>query len=116
MIFQPSPVARTAENVISTASITLELKNNTLYYFSNSEITDIDLTSELGFKYGGFDFQTGSTDPTFSYPADGTNDWIFVGADCTGGIFIPVAEKRYRVAIERGFGTYIGTVQEVPIL
>ena len=113
MIYQPSPVAQTALITISTASITLALANNTIYDFTNAAITDIDLTAATGMKYCGFDFETGSTAPTFSYPADGTNDWVFEGADCSDGVFIPEASTRYRVAIEAGFGTYIGTVQKV---
>ena len=116
MIYQPSPIARTAEITISTATITLELANNTIYYFDNSAITEIDLTAETGMKYCGFDFSTGASEPVFSYPADGVNDWIFEGADCSNGVFIPTANTRYRVAIERGFSTYIGTVQKVTTL
>lgn len=116
MIYQPSPVANTRRITISDASVTLTLQNNSLYYLTNANITAIDLDSASGFLYGGFDFETGSSEPTFSYPADGTNDWVFCGADCEDGVFIPQAEKRYRVAIEEGFGTFVGTVQEVPIL
>ena len=116
MIYQPPPVAQTAEITISSASITLSLANNTLYTFSSSAITEINLSAASGMKYCGFDFATGSTAPTFSYPADGTNDWIFEGADCSSGVFIPAASTRYRVAIEQGFGTYIGTVQKVSTL
>ena len=113
MIYQPPPVAKTAEITISSASITLSLANNTLYTFSSSAITEINLSAASGMKYCGFDFAAGSTAPTFSYPADGTNDWIFEGADCPDSVFIPAASTRYRVAIEQGFGTYIGTVQKV---
>ena len=116
MLYQPPPVAKTAEITISSASITLTLANNTLYTFSSSAITEINLSAASGLKYCGFDFATGSTAPTFSYPADGTNDWIFEGADCSGGVFVPAASTRYRIAIERGFGTYIGTVQKVSAL
>ena len=116
MIYQPSPVAKTAEITISSASITLSLANNTLYTFSSSAITEINLSAASGMKYCGFEFVTGSTAPTFSYPADGTNDWIFEGADCSDGVFYPKSSKRYRVAIEQGFGTYIGTVQKVSVI
>lgn len=115
MLYQPSPVAQTAEVTISSAVVNLTLENNTLYSLTNAAIEEIDLDVAAGFKYGGFDFQTGSSAPTFSYPADGTNDWIFEGADCSDGVFVPGAEKRYRVAIEQGFGTCIGTVQKVTI-
>lgn len=113
MSYQISPVIETAHITISTARIILNLANNTLYDFTNSAITAIDLDAETGMKYCGFDFSTGSTAPLFSYPADGTNDWIFEGADCSSGIFVPAASTRYRVSIETGFGTYIGTVQKV---
>lgn len=116
MIYQPPPVVKTAEITISSASITLSLANNTLYTFSSSAITEINLSAASGMKYCGFEFATGSTAPTFSYPADGTNDWIFEGADCSSGVFVPEASTRYRVAIERGFGTYIGTVQKVSVI
>ena len=116
MIYQPSPVALTAEITISSASITLSLANNTLYTFSSSAITEINLSAVSGMKYSGFEFASGSTAPTFSYPADGTNDWIFEGADCSDGVFVPEASTRYRVAIEQGFGTYIGTVQKVSVI
>ena len=116
MIYQPSPVAQTALVTISSAVVELDLANNTLYTLSNSAITEIDLDAATGMKYCGFEFASGSTAPTFSYPADGTNDWIFEGADCSGGVFVPAAETRYRVAIEKGFNTYIGTVQKVSTL
>ncbi len=116
MIYQPPPVPKTAEITISSASITLSLANNTLYTFSSSAITEINLSAGSGVKYCGFDFASGSTAPTFSYPADGVNDWIFEGADCSDGVFVPEASTRYRVAIEQGFGTYIGTVQKVSVI
>ena len=116
MLYQPPPVAKTAEITISSASITLSLANNTLYTFSSSAITQINLSAASGMKYCGFEFATGSTAPTFSYPADGVNDWIFEGADCSDGVFVPAASTRYRVAIEQGFGTYIGTVQKVSVI
>ena len=116
MLYQLSPVAKTAEITISSASITLSLANNTLYTFSSSAITEINLSAASGLKYCGFEFAAGSTAPTFSYPADGVNDWIFEGADCSDGVFVPEASTRYRVAIEQGFGTYIGTVQKVSVI
>ncbi|MBQ2620870.1 MAG: hypothetical protein IJF84_05975 [Thermoguttaceae bacterium] len=116
MLYQPPPVAKTAEITISSASITLTLANNALYTFSSSAITEINLSAASGMKYCGFEFASGSTAPTFSYPADGTNDWIFEGADCSDGVFVPEASTRYRVAIEQGFGTYIGTVQKVSVI
>ena len=116
MIYQPSPVAQTAEVTISSAVVELNLANNTLYTLSNSAITEIDLDAATGMKYCGFEFASGSTAPTFSYPSDGTNDWIFEGADCSDGVFVPEASTRYRVAIEAGFGTYVGTVQKVTII
>ena len=116
MIYQLSPVARTAEITNSSASITLSLANNTLYTFSSNAITEINLSAAAGMKYSGFDFVTPASAPTFSYPADGVNDWIFEGADCADGVFIPAASTRYRVAIERGFGVYIGTVQKVSVI
>ena len=51
MIYQPPPVARTAEITISSASITLTLANNTLYTFSSSAITEINLSAAAGMKY-----------------------------------------------------------------
>lgn len=115
-IYQPSPVAETALITISTASITLDLENNTIYDFTNSAITEINLSAATGMKYCGFEFETSSTAPTFSYPADGSNNWVFEGADCSDGVFVPAASTRYRVAIEQGFGTYIGTVQKVSVI
>lgn len=116
MIYQIPPVAKTAEITISSASITLTLANNTLYTFSSSAITEINLSAASGMKYCGFEFASGSSAPTFSYPSDGTNDWIFEGADCSSGVFVPEASTRYRVAIEQGFGTYIGAVQKVSVI
>ena len=116
MIYQPPHVAKTAEITISSASITLTLANNTLYTFSSSAITEINLSAAAGMKYSGFEFAAPASAPTFTYPADGVNDWIFEGADCSGGVFVPAAETRYRVAIEKGFGTYVGTVQKVSVL
>lgn len=113
MIYQPSPVAQTAETTVSVADITLSLANNTLYSFTHAAITSISLDAAAGMKYCGFDFATGTTAPTFSYPSDGTSDWVFEGADCSSGIFYPAAATRYRVALEAGFGTYVGTVQKV---
>ena len=108
-MYQLEPNRQTKEITISDAAVNVVMKNNALYYFSNNAITGITIDVDNEFKYGGFDFPTGSTAPTFSTPVG----WSFNGADCSGGVFTPEANKYYRVAIERGFSTFVVTIQEV---
>ena len=108
-MYQLEPNRQTKEITISDAAVEVVMKNNALYYFSNNAITSITVDVDNNFNYGGFDFQTGSTAPTFSTPVG----WSFNGADCSEGVFTPKANKYYRFAIERGYGSYVVTIQEV---
>ena len=80
----------------SNAAVTAELDNNTIYNFTNANITSISLTAANTLDYCTICFTAG-TSTTFSPPV-GSRCLFF---DCSGGIFTPVAGKEYQIAVDK---------------
>ena len=95
---------------ISTASISLTLAQNTIYQCTNAAITDLTfLGVENDFIYATLMFISPSTATTFAMPASG---WYCKGDDCANGVFTPIADMRYNLAIEVEFGRIAVYVME----
>ena len=76
----------------SSASVTITaLADNTVYQLTNSALTDLSISGlATGFVQAAITFTSGST---------ATTTWRCVGEDCSNGAFVPVASKRYNLAI-----------------
>lgn len=88
----------------SSASVTITaLADNTVYQLTNSALTALSITGlATGFVQAAITFTSGSTQTAFSVPADGgtaSTTWRCIGEDCSNGSFVPVADKRYNLAI-----------------
>lgn len=101
----------TAEVILSGSTITQAVSNNTIYIATETEVTSLTITAATGLEYAGFDFLSG-TSMTLTAPST----WIFEGADCDSGVFMPTDATRYRMAIDKGFGVFVCTIQKVTIL
>ena len=87
---------------ISTASISLTLAQNTIYQCTNAAITDLTFLGVANdFVYETLMFISPSTATTFAMPASG---WYCKGDDCANGVFTPIADMRYNLAIEVEYG------------
>ena len=95
---------------VSTATLTQELANDTIY--DCGELTDLTITFPVSMdaKYiSQVNFTSGAT-PT-SLTAPNTIKWK--GEDLTGGVFVPVAGKRYAVLFFSDGTAVRGLVQSV---
>lgn len=81
----------------NTATPALTLANNTITRCSNASITTLTISGvATGFEYASVTFSSPSTAAAFAMPATG---WYAVGADCSSGVFTPVTDMRYNLAI-----------------
>ena len=78
--------------------VTLTLANNTVYELTATALTSLTLSGvATGFEYASVTFTSGSTATVFAMPATG---WYCIGSeDCNNGVFTPVADMRYNLAI-----------------
>lgn len=87
------------EDPVDDVAVSLTLNNNTIYRINNTATADLaSLTISgvsTGFEYAAITFTCGSTAIQFSTPSG----WYCVGADCSGGDFIPSSSMRYNLAI-----------------
>ena len=87
---------KSAEVTDSTATPTLTLANNTIYSCTNSAITTLTISGiATGFEYAAIIFNSPSTAASVQMPSG----WVCVGVDVTNSVFVPVADKRYNLAI-----------------
>ena len=87
---------KTAQVTDSTTTPTLTLANNTVYSCTNAAITMLTISGvNAGFEYAAIIFNSPSTAASVDIPSG----WVCVGADVTSGVFVPVADTRYNLAI-----------------
>lgn len=80
----------------SNASVEVELQDNTIYNFTNANITRVRLTTSSSLSYCTICFTAGTS--TIFEPPTGTR---CVGYNCSGGVFNPVSGKEYQIAVDK---------------
>ena len=91
---------KTAQVTDSTATPTLTLASNTVYSCTNAAITTLTISGvNTGFEYAAIIFNSPSTASSIAMPSG----WVCVGVDVTSGVFVPVADKRYNLAVQQEY-------------
>lgn len=98
--------------IVTDAAATVTLADNVSYYLNNSALTSVTVTMGTDVSVSRVEFATGETLPTFNWP-DGM---IFVGDDCSSGVWTPVISTRYSVLISHSAFGYMASVLVAPVV
>ncbi len=80
----------------SNASVEVELQDNTIYNFTNANITRIRLTASESLSYCTICFTAGTS--TIFEPPVGAR---CIGYNCSRGTFSPESGKEYQIAVDK---------------
>ena len=93
----------TAPVLLTTAQIkTAQVTDNTITVYSctNAAITMLTISGvNTGFEYAAIIFNS----PSIAASIDIPSGWVCVGVDVTNGAFVPVADKRYNLAVQQEY-------------